>query len=363
MYYGAGALVLLYIATHFEYIRTHLFTIAAIFTGIASIYPFVRLLEKTTCWNVRIPLLIGVFWMGVLPYLVIGTFLISLLSFWAEYLRPWIQLFTGKIGIYCMVLGLIPYMYFGWMTAQHPKVRKLNYTFKRWSGSRELLHIIAVTDVHLGNLIQKKHFDKLVKQIDGLKPDCVFFVGDTIDEDIDPVIRQDIGSSMRKLHAPFGVYAVNGNHEHIGWVERADAYLVAHGVTMLRDESIIIDDAITLVWREDVSVRLFGKPRKSLEVLLQNIRADLPVILLDHQPVKLTEVAKHWWISLQLSGHTHHGQMWPFSYFTRAIFEVSWWEKKILDTWFYVSSGWGTWWPPIRTGNTPEILDIKIRFE
>lgn len=93
------------------------------------------------------------------------------------------------------------------------------------------------------------------------------------------------------------------------------------------------------------------------------MRTDLPVIVLDHQPVKLTEVAKLGGVSLQLSGHTHHGQMWPFSYLTRAIFEVSWGEKKILDTWFYVSSGWGTWGPPIRTGNTPEILDIRIRFE
>lgn len=364
MYYGSGALVLLYIAIHFEFIRNNSLLIGGIFTIIASIYPIVRVLEKTTTWNVRSFLLFWVFWMWLLPYLVVGTFFITLLSFGLRSFYP--EVHTNalwQIEVLLLILGAIPYMYFGWMTAQHPKIRKLNYTFKQGSWTRESLHIIAVTDIHLGNLIQKKHFDKLVRQIDGLKPDCVFFVGDTIDEDIDPVIRQDIGSSMRKLHAPFGVYAVNGNHEHMGGVERADAYLVAHGVRMLRDESVVIDEAITLVWREDYIVRHFGEPRKELSTLLKNVRTDLPVIVLDHQPVKLTEVAKLGGVSLQLSGHTHHGQMWPFSYLTRAIFEVSWGEKKILDTWFYVSSGWGTWGPPIRTGNTPEILDIRIRFE
>lgn len=76
--------------------------------------------------------------------------------------------------------------------------------------------------------------------MNALKPDAIFLVGDTIDEDIEPVIKQDIGTSIRKLHAPLGVFAVNGNHEHIGGVERADAYLVEHGVTMLRDESIVL---------------------------------------------------------------------------------------------------------------------------
>lgn len=107
-------------------------------------------------------------------------------------------------------------------------------------------------------MIGKKRFGKFVRDVNLLKPDAIFFVGDTIDEDIEPVIRQDIGSSIKKLHAPLGVYCINGNHEHMGGVERADAYLVEHGVTMLRDEFVILRNTFALVGREDISAPMFS---------------------------------------------------------------------------------------------------------
>lgn len=133
----------------------------------------------------------------------------------------------------------------------------MEYTFSRGSGTRDKFHIIAVSDVHLGTIIGKKHFDVLLGQIARLKPDIVLFVGDTIDEDVEPVIKQDIGSSIRKLHAPYGVFAVNGNHEHMGGVELADKYLTEHGVKVLRDESVVVDESFTLVGREDAISNLF----------------------------------------------------------------------------------------------------------
>lgn len=86
-----------------------------------------------------------------------------------------------------------------------------------------------------------------------------------------------------------------------------------------------------------------GKPRKTLDALLSEVDPNLPIIIMDHQPGAIRQVADDGRVALQLSGHTHHGQLWPLSMITRSIFEISWGGKKIGNTEFYVSSGWGTW--------------------
>jgi predicted MPP superfamily phosphohydrolase len=86
-----------------------------------------------------------------------------------------------------------------------------------------------------------------------------------------------------------------------------------------------------------------------------------PVILLDHQPFRLVETAKAG-VDLQLSGHTHNGQMWPLNYITRMIYELSYGYKKIGNTQFIVSSGFGIWGPRVRSGSRSEVLEINITF-
>ena len=111
---------------------------------------------------------------------------------------------------------------------------------------------------------------------------------------------------------------------------------------------------------EDITgQRMNGKPRKSIEKLLAGIDTEKPVFMLDHQPYKLADVATHN-IDLQVSGHTHHGQMWPFNYITGAMFEISRGYGKINGTHFYVSSGYGTWGPPIRTNSRSEIVVLEV---
>ena len=133
-------------------------------------------------------------------------------------------------------------------------------------------------------------------------------------------------------------------------MERADAYLREHGVQLLRDSFAVLGDAFALVGREDVSSHIFtGKPRAELTELLSRMPKGLPIVLLDHQPSSILETAKDGRVALQLSGHTHHGQLWPFSWVTRLVYEISWGGRKIGNTEFYVSSGWGTWGPPVRT--------------
>ena len=123
-----------------------------------------------------------------------------------------------------------------------------------------------------------------------------------------------------------------------------------------------IDNSFYVVGRDDRSIRRFaGKDRRPLEDLIAGIDCGLPVILMDHQPLSLHSIADNC-IDIQLSGHTHHGQIWPYNFITSMIYEVSYGYTQIGNTHFYVSAGYGTWGPPIRTSGRPEIVEIVLHF-
>jgi hypothetical protein len=132
---------------------------------------------------------------------------------------------------------------------------------------------------------------------------------------------------------------------------------------VLRDEYELIDSSFYIVGREDSTMSQFtSKHRKTLKQIIESIETNHPMILLDHTPYKLEEAQKNN-IALQLSGHTHHGQIWPANIITGMIYEISWGYKKKSNTHYYVTSGAGTWGPPVRTGSKSEIVNIRIKFE
>ncbi|MFT3740066.1 MAG: metallophosphoesterase [Breznakibacter sp.] len=251
----------------------------------------------------------------------------------------------------------------GFLNAWHPKVSYMTLHIPKNGGEFERLRIVAASDVHMGTIIAKRKIDKLVDTIHGLDPDLILFAGDVVDEDVQPVIRQNLGRSLLRLKAPLGVYAITGNHEHIGGVSRTVEYLSSHGLTFLRDTAILVHNSFYIVGREDRDVRRSsGRDRRSMEELMHHVDRSKPVILLDHQPYNLQEAVEAG-VDLQLSGHTHHGQLWPFGYVTQRIFEVSRGYLKRAETHFYVSTGFGTWGPPVRTGNRPEIVVFDLVFD
>ena len=140
------------------------------------------------------------------------------------------------------------------------------------------------------------------------------------------------------------------------------AHGLEHGIVVLRDQMITVAESMVIVGREDRSKRGFsGEQRKSLAEIMDGIDRSLPILMMDHQPAKLQEAVDQG-VDLQLSGHTHHGQLWPFQLITNRMYEVSWGYKKKGNTHFYVSCGVGTWGPPVRIGNTPEIMQINLTF-
>jgi predicted MPP superfamily phosphohydrolase len=250
----------------------------------------------------------------------------------------------------------------GHINALTPRVKRVDIRIDKKAGATKTLHIAAASDIHMGTLVGPRRTAKLVKMINERNADLILFAGDIVDEDLAPVIKYDLGRSLLKLKAPLGVYAITGNHEYIGGADAAVSYLEEHGIKMLRDTSIKINESFYLAGRNDRdSKRFSAKERKNLAAVLEGVDLSLPVIMMDHQPFNLQQVADAG-VDFQLSGHTHHGQLWPFNYVTNAIYELSWGYKKKDNSHFYVSSGYGGWGPPVRSGNRPEILDIYITF-
>jgi predicted MPP superfamily phosphohydrolase len=190
----------------------------------------------------------------------------------------------------------------------------------------------------------------------------VLLLGDIVDGEIGPVLRDDLLSYFTCPKCRDGLYAITGNHEYIGGAATTIPYIESHGIKILKDEVVTLDGGVQLVGRIDRDGSRFNrKERLSLSDLIKQADTTRPVILLDHQPFRLTETAKAG-VDLQLSGHTHNGQMWPLNYITGMIYELSYGYMKIGDTQFIVSSGFGIWGPRVRSGSRSEVLEINITF-
>jgi predicted MPP superfamily phosphohydrolase len=311
---------------------------------------------------------IGSFWIAAMIYFLIAVVSLDVLRLINHFLPFFPRAITdnyaqAKYIISAGIMGLVGVVLLaGHINSLIPRVRNLDVSIKKQAGELRSLNIVAVSDIHMGTIVGRSRMDGIVKQINSLNPDLVLFPGDIVDEDLAPVIKQNLGESLKKIRARLGVYASTGNHEYFGGVDKACRYLAEHNVTVLRDQSIKIGDSVFLVGREDRSAARFtGHPRKPLPELMADIDKNLPVILMDHQPFGLQEAAAAG-VDLQISGHTHYGQLWPVNYIVRSIYELAWGYRKIGDTHFYVSNGVGTWGPPVRVGNRPEIVNFHLHF-
>ena len=250
----------------------------------------------------------------------------------------------------------------GFINAIIPVTREYNITINKSAGSVKTLRIAAVSDIHLGSIIRKRSLKKMSGMIKDLKPDLVLLLGDIVDGEIGPVLRGDLLQYFTWPECVDGLYAITGNHEFIGGANRTIPYIESKGIRVLKDEMVTIEGGIQIIGRIDRdSYRFYRKERMPLGELMKLADTTKPVILLDHQPFHLDETAKYG-IDLELSGHTHNGQMWPLNYVTRMIYELSYGYLKKSNTNFIVSSGYGLWGPRVRSGSRSEILLINLTF-
>lgn len=247
----------------------------------------------------------------------------------------------------------------GFFNARNPKVVRQPVVLDKVvpGGTYQAL---LVSDIHLGITIANGRLGKLVELMNRQEADVILMAGDIFDEELGPVIKNNLGDLLKNLRAKEGVYAILGNHEFYGNAAEAAQYLRDHRITVLRDSAVTLPSGVVLAGREELTgERMNQKKRKSMGELLSGSDTARPVIVMDHQPYHLAEVARNP-VDLQVSGHTHHGQLWPFNFITKAIFEISTGYGKIGKTHFYVSPGVGTWGPPIRTSSRSEVIVLEI---
>ncbi len=271
------------------------------------------------------------------------------------------MLATGATVI-VLLLGIIGY---GTWRARTPVVAEYTLTVPKQAGPNRELSIVLVSDTHLGYSNGASRVQAMVTMVNQLKPDLVLIAGDIIDDDLQPFNDQAMASELSKLEARLGIYAIMGNHD-----VRADelaffrAELAEAGIQMLVDEWVTIDNSLLLVGRDDI-----GGPRTSgavvgvpLTEILQGADRSLPLLIMDHNPNRFDDsVAAE--ADLQVSGHTHAGQLFPFTLITGLSYEQQWGQLSKGPSNLVVSSGFGTWGPPIRVGTVPEVVHIKLRFE
>lgn len=337
---------------------------------LASTYIIGRFLERiqinvfsdTMVW-------IGSFWLAALFYfflLVIFFDLLRLINHYLPFLPDFINanykntkltIFTASIFVIASLLVG------GFINARKPHIKHIEFSIEKKAAGLRELNAVLISDIHLGTIIGNGFLKRIVKSVNSLEPDIIFIAGDILDEDIKPVIRKNQGEILKSLRSKMGVYAIMGNHEHIGGAAVAHEYLTAHNINMIIDSVVNINDKFYIIGRDDKDANRFSNhKRASLKSLYMQIEnKELPVFLMDHQPLNI-QAAADIGIDAQFSGHTHNGQIWPLNYLTNALFKVSKGYDKIDNMHIYVSTGLGTWGPPIRTGNRPEIVFLKIKF-
>lgn len=343
---------------------------AVVFGGCALAYPVGRFLERSRFPALSVPIVwVGAFWLAAMTYfflLVLTIDLLRFLNFVVPFFSPVIVAPTDQTKLLFFALltsGVGIVVALGAWNAARPRLKNLRLRVAKDGRQLPSIRIAVASDIHLGTIVSTRRLKRIVGMINDLQPDIVLLPGDVVDEDLAPVIRYNLGETLRTIKARYGVIAITGNHEYIGGVEPAVHYLQEHGMMVLRDNAVLIADSLYIIGREDRSIGQFaGRQRVPLAELMKDVDRSFPIILMDHQPFHLEE-AEQAGVDMQLSGHTHHGQLWPFNYITNKVYEVSWGYKQKGNTHIYVSCGVGTWGPPVRTGNRPEILMIELTFD
>lgn len=292
------------------------------------------------------------FWAGLLVNLV----LFFVLAWGIIWIGSVLHLAVNHktLGVLAVIFASI-YSAYGVWNAFTPKVTSMTVAIddlpKEWVGKK----IVQISDVHLGHVYGSEYLSEVVKKINSLKPDVVVITGDLFDG-VDG-ISDSIVVPLNNIKAPS--FFVTGNHETYIGIEKAYSKIAKTKLIPLRDELRNINGLQFI----GVDYPLKGKDRDIAEIIpnMEGWNQFAPSILLIHEPVQI-ESAKKVGISLQLSGHTHKGQLFPFGIISSLVFGgYDYGFKREGSYAIYTSSGLGGWGPPMRTERRSEIVEITLR--
>ncbi|MDO5665038.1 MAG: metallophosphoesterase [Bacteroidia bacterium] len=325
--------------------------------GVVSLIVFFRFGESMSVGAAGFLYQFGTLWMIALLYifiLVLFADLFKIINHFSHFIdKETVRgIFHQNTLTSVLGLGIVALILFFGNLQYHNKKR--SYLTIKTDKIERPIRIVGISDLHLGYTISKKELFKWVEMINAEKADLVIIGGDLIDNQLRPVLTHSLDKELQKLNAPLGIYACTGNHEYISGIKNSIDFYNRSGITLLRDSTIQID-GLAIIGREDDSY----KNRKTLSELTKNIDKQLFSILLNHQPYNLDETAREG-IDFQFSGHTHRGQIFPISFITDKLFELSHGYLQKENSHFYVSSGLGIWGGKFRIGTRSEYLVLDL---
>ena len=308
---------------------------------------------------------IGYTWMGALFLFFSIHFLIDIYTgifhFSSRIFSPvFIMLNPGNrvsfVITLIMVIGIIIY---GRFEAEKIEIETVALQTDKLPPGTRSLRIVQISDIHFSVINNVRLARKIVDKIEGLSPDILVSTGDLIDRGLEEKGR--VAELFRSLKVPYGKYAVTGNHEFYTGVEGAVKWIEKAGFRMLRNEGITAGDIVNIAGVDDPTARRFGHDVSiSEDEILKKFSDEKLTILLKHQP-KISAKSSVLF-DLQLSGHTHNGQIFPFSLLTSLFFPY---HKGLFmvgkHSYLYVSRGTGTWGPPVRFLSSPEVTLIEFQ--
>ena len=221
------------------------------------------------------------------------------------------------------------------------------------------LRIVMASDFHASVLVAGREVERWSEQIMRLKPDLILLPGDIVDRSAQDILH--FADAFHRLSAPLGVYGSTGNHEYYVGLPGALEFCRAAGIRMLMNETVELPNGLVLAGIEDRTARQFGLPRPTPAEVLKDIPREKPVVFLNHTPdTREAQEAAEAGADLVLSGHTHGGQIWPFSYFSRMVHPYHWGLYRLGKGFVFTSCGVGDWGTRMRIGAPPEIVLIRL---
>lgn len=342
------------------------YALSAAFVLVWTAMPLGRLL---TMDGAR-PLFYAAFiWLGTLVLLSVGL-LIGDIVRWSSLLWPvdasrreWLQQTIGRASL---GLGGLLSGYALLQGMRKVAVKRVTVPVRNLPASLDGLRIVQITDVHIGPTLRGRWLQQVVDTINALSPDVIAITGDLVDGPV-AALRPHV-APLSQLRAKHGTFFVTGNHEYYAGPNEWIAELRRLGLRVLRNERVgLVHDAaapqqscLDIAGVDDFHSHSFPGHGPDLARAVEGRDRDRPLILLAHQPLQIHEAAEHG-VTLQLSGHTHGGQIWPWGYFVRLQQPFVVGLHRIKETLLYVSCGTGYWGPPMRLAAPAEITELRLQ--
>ena len=305
------------------------------------------------------------FFIGIFALMLMFCFCVTdvfkLTGFYPEKLKktPWLELAVfSSVSISVVLLG-----FFGTVFTKQKELIFVSDKVKKET------RIVFMSDLHIGSAdITPGKLEKWVEKVNAFNPDLVLFGGDVLDGSKKPFEDEKYEDIFHKIKAKSGVYGVLGNHEYYGeGVKEAVEIFEGAGIRTLRDQSVKIEDLnISLIGRDDTLMGGFGgehvKETRRVDYLMAQVPKDDYKIVISHNPIRFDEAVAAG-ADLQLSGHTHAGQLFPANIIVKFIYEKPYGLLEKKNSKLYTTSGFGSWGPPIRIFTRSEIVFITIKPE